>query len=267
MSQNNPPKRIVAVASGKGGVGKSTCTVNLALALQAGGLAVGVLDADIYGPSVPLMLGVKDGVKPKLQDNKHFMPVPAAGLQTMSIGYILESDQAAAWRGPMASNALAQMLGQTRWRNLDYLLIDMPPGTGDIALTLAQKVPLHGALIITTPQRAATGDAAKAMAMFGKVAVPIIGLVENMGIYKCPLCDHEEPLFGTGHTDDLAKDHDTRVIARLPLTPELAAQMDAGKSPLVADPEGDEAAPWRALAESFTKAADRIKSQAPKIQT
>ena len=189
-------KNIVAIASGKGGVGKSTTTVNLALALSSEGANVGILDADIYGPSIPTMLGIKG--KPESLDGQKFLPMLGHNLQANSIGFLVPKDQAMVWRGPMVTQALDQLLRQTAWDNLDYLLIDMPPGTGDIHLTLAQKVPLTGAIIVTTPQEIAVLDARKGLKMFEKVSVPIIGVIENMGVYVCPKCENTEHLFGQG---------------------------------------------------------------------
>ena len=191
-------KTIVAVASGKGGVGKSTTAVNLALALQAEGKKVGLLDADIYGPSIAMMLGVAEGVRPESPDGKSFMPVPAHGLETMSMGYLVTENTPMAWRGPMAAGALQQILEQTRWGELDVLVVDMPPGTGDIQLTLGQKAEVNGAVIVTTPQNIALLDAKKGIEMFAKVKIPVLGIVENMALHICSNCGHEESIFGAG---------------------------------------------------------------------
>ncbi|WP_312854446.1 iron-sulfur cluster carrier protein ApbC [Paludibacterium denitrificans] len=204
-------KNIIAVASGKGGVGKSTTAVNLALALAAEGARVGLLDADIYGPSQPLMLGLQ-GQRPETPDGKHLKPVENYGIQTMSIGYLVDNDQAMVWRGPMVSQALQQLLNDTQWDNLDYLVIDMPPGTGDVQLTLAQKVPVTGAVIVTTPQDIALLDARKGVTMFQKVGVPILGLVENMAIHICSNCGHAEHIFGEGGATKMAADYGVEVL-------------------------------------------------------
>lgn len=211
-------KHIVAVASGKGGVGKSTVTVNLALALSAQGYRVGVLDADIYGPSQAQMLGVEEGVRPQAAADNKFLPLEAHGIQAMSMAFMVNTRDAMVWRGPMVVGAFQQMLTQTQWDNLDFLLIDMPPGTGDIQLTLAQKVPVSGAVIVTTPQDIALLDARKGIEMFRKVNVPVLGVVENMSLYHCEKCGHEAAIFGTGGGDRIAEEYDTTVLGRLPLT-------------------------------------------------
>ena len=205
---NNHPavkgvKNIIAVTSGKGGVGKSTVTVNLALALQAQGARVGILDADIYGPSVPHMLGAADQ-RPTSPDNQHITPIQAHGLFANSIGFLMEADNATIWRGPMASSALSQLLNETLWPDLDYLVIDMPPGTGDIQLTLSQQIPVTGAVVVTTPQDIALLDAVKGISMFNKVSVPVLGIVENMSMHICSNCGHHEPIFGTGGAEKIA---------------------------------------------------------------
>ncbi|HAZ99652.1 MAG TPA: hypothetical protein DCX04_10580, partial [Halomonas sp.] len=211
-------KHIVAVASGKGGVGKSTVTVNLALALSAQGYRVGVLDADIYGPSQAQMLGVEEGVRPQAAADNKFLPLEAHGIQAMSMAFMVNTRDAMVWRGPMVVGAFQQMLTQTQWDDLDFLLIDMPPGTGDIQLTLAQKVPVSGAVIVTTPQDIALLDARKGIEMFRKVNVPVLGVVENMSLYHCEKCGHEAAIFGTGGGDRIAQEYDTQVLGRLPLT-------------------------------------------------
>ncbi len=231
-------KNIIAVASGKGGVGKSTTAVNLALALAQAGARVGLLDADIYGPSQPQMLGVPEGVRPEVVDGNAFRPIPALGLQTMSIGYLVTESTPMVWRGPMVSGALLQLLTQTLWDNLDYLVIDMPPGTGDIQLTLSQKVPVSGAVIVTTPQDIALLDARKGVEMFRKVHVPVLGIVENMSIHICSQCGHHEAIFGEGGGDRMAEEYQTRVLARLPLSLTIREQTDAGKPTVAADPAG-----------------------------
>jgi ATP-binding protein involved in chromosome partitioning len=221
-------KNIIAIASGKGGVGKSTVTANLALALDALGARVGVLDADIYGPSQPTLLGVPLA-RPESLGDKKMKPVMAGTLQTMSIGYLVDIDAAMIWRGPMVSGALQQMIKDTAWDNLDYLLIDLPPGTGDIQLTLAQKIPVTGALIVTTPQDLALLDARKAYHMFRKVHIDVLGLIENMATHTCSHCGHEEAIFGEGGGDRMARQYDLPLLAQLPLDKSVREQADAGQ--------------------------------------
>ncbi|WP_220271973.1 iron-sulfur cluster carrier protein ApbC [Crenobacter cavernae] len=240
-------KNIVAVASGKGGVGKSTTAANLALALAAEGARVGILDADIYGPSQPLMMGLA-GQRPETEDGKHLIPIENYGIQTMSIGYLVDPDQAMVWRGPMVSQALQQLLNDTRWNDLDYLLIDMPPGTGDIQLTLSQKVPVTGAVIVTTPQDIALLDARKGVTMFQKVGVPIIGLVENMATHICSNCGHAEPIFGEGGAEKMAADFGVEVLGSLPLDIGIRLAVDEGKPTVAADPDGQVAELYKAIA-------------------
>lgn len=239
-------KNIIAVASGKGGVGKSTTAVNLALALAAEGANVGVLDADIYGPSQPLMLGIEG--KPETKDGKSFEPMEGHGIQANSIGFLIAPDQPMVWRGPMVTSALEQLLRDTRWRDLDYLVVDMPPGTGDIQLTLAQKVPVTGAVIVTTPQDVALMDATKGMKMFQKVGIPILGIVENMSMHICSNCGHEEHIFGEGGAARMGKEYEVEVLGRLPLDIKIREQTDAGKPPVVADPGGRVAEIYRSIA-------------------
>ncbi|WP_080962067.1 iron-sulfur cluster carrier protein ApbC [Chromobacterium subtsugae] len=239
-------KNIIAVASGKGGVGKSTTAANLALALSAEGARVGLLDADIYGPSQPLMMGLQ-GQRPESADGK-LRPLIGHGIQTMSIGYLVDADQAMVWRGPMVSQALQQLLNDTRWDDLDYLVIDMPPGTGDIQLTLSQKVPVTGALIVTTPQDIALLDARKGVTMFQKVNVPILGLVENMAIHICSNCGHAEHIFGEGGAARMAADFGVELLGSLPLELAIRLAVDAGKPSVAADPAGTPAELYRAIA-------------------
>ncbi|HNT38648.1 MAG TPA: iron-sulfur cluster carrier protein ApbC [Rubrivivax sp.] len=239
-------KNIVAVASGKGGVGKSTTTVNLALALAAEGASVGILDADIYGPSQPMMMGIEG--RPASPDGKSMEPLENYGVQVMSIGFLVEPDQAMIWRGPMATQALDQLLHQTQWRELDYLLVDMPPGTGDIALSLSQRVPLTGAVIVTTPQDIALLDAKKGLKMFEKVGVPILGIVENMAVYCCPNCGHTEHIFGAEGGRRMAEQYAVDYLGALPLNMQIRVQADGGKPSVVADPEGEIAAIYRSVA-------------------
>ncbi len=239
-------KNIVAVASGKGGVGKSTTAINLALALSAEGASVGLLDADIYGPSVPMMAGI-DG-RPDTQDGKTMEPMHSHGLQIMSIGFLVDADQAMIWRGPMATQALEQLLRQTNWKDLDYLIVDMPPGTGDIALTLSQKVPMTGAVIVTTPQDIALIDAKKGIKMFEKVGVPILGLVENMAVHVCSQCGHAEHIFGVDGGKAMAKEYNIDYLGALPLSRTIREQADAGNPTVVSNPDGEIAGLYKAVA-------------------
>ena len=229
-------KNIIAVASGKGGVGKSTTAANLALALSAEGARVGILDADIYGPSLPMMLGING--RPQTKEENTIEPREGHGLQASSIGFLVDQDSPMVWRGPMVTSALEQLLRQTRWRDLDYLIVDMPPGTGDIQLTLSQKVPVTGAVIVTTPQDIALLDARKGLKMFEKVGVPIIGIVENMSTYICPSCGHEEHVFGSGGGQKMCSDYSVDFLGSLPLNLSIREQSDAGCPTVVAEPNG-----------------------------
>ncbi len=259
-------KNIIAVASGKGGVGKSTTTVNLALALAAEGASVGILDADIYGPSQPMMMGISG--RPESEDGKRIEPLENYGVQVMSIGFLIEPDQAMIWRGPMATQALDQLLNQTNWRDLDYLLVDMPPGTGDIALTLSQRVPLTGAVIVTTPQDIALLDAKKGLKMFEKVGVPILGIVENMAVYCCPNCGHTEHIFGADGGKKMAAEYSVAYLGALPLNLSIREQADAGRPTVVADPEGEIAAVYKAVARQVAvKVAGKAKDFSSKFPT
>jgi ATP-binding protein involved in chromosome partitioning len=239
-------KNIVAIASGKGGVGKSTTAVNIALALAAEGANVGVLDADIYGPSQPTMLGV-DG-RPESTDGQTMEPLVAHGVQVNSIGFLIEKDNPMVWRGPMVTSALDQLLRQTNWHDLDYLIVDMPPGTGDIQLTLAQKVPVTGAVIVTTPQDIALLDARKGLKMFEKVDIPILGIVENMSVHICSNCGHVEHIFGSGGGAAMCADYGTTLLGSLPLSIGIREQADSGCPTVVADPDGPVAAIYRDIA-------------------
>ena len=239
-------KNIIAVASGKGGVGKSTTAVNLALALAAEGANVGVLDADIYGPSIPMMMGIAG--KPDSVDGKNMEPMQGHGLQVMSIGFLVEPDQAMIWRGPMATQALDQLLKQTAWKDLDYLIVDMPPGTGDIQLTLSQRVPLTGAVIVTTPQDIALLDARKGIKMFEKVGVPILGIVENMAVHVCTNCGHIEHIFGEDGGKKMAADYQMDYLGGLPLDMQIRLQADGGTPTVVADPNSRVAGLYKAIA-------------------
>jgi ATP-binding protein involved in chromosome partitioning len=239
-------KNIIAVASGKGGVGKSTTAVNLALALAAEGAKVGVLDADIYGPSQPTMLGITG--RPESTDGKTLEPLEAFGLQAMSIGFLIDPDTPMVWRGPMVTQALEQLLKDTNWRDLDYLIVDMPPGTGDVQLTLSQKVPVTGAVIVTTPQDIALLDARKGLKMFEKVGVPIVGIVENMSIHVCSNCGHAEHIFGSGGAERMCADYNVPFLGGLPLDIRIREQTDSGRPTVVADPDGKIAEIYRGIA-------------------
>ena len=239
-------KNVIAVASGKGGVGKSTVAVNLALALASEGAAVGILDADIYGPSQPTMMGIKG--QPESKDGKTLEPLENHGLQVMSIGFLIEEETPMIWRGPMVTQALEQLLNDTNWRDLDYLVIDLPPGTGDVQLTLAQKIPVSGAVIVTTPQNIALLDARKGVKMFEKVDVPLLGIVENMSLHICSKCGHEEPIFGSGGGVKMAQDYGVELLGRLPLDGSICEQTDEGMPPVIADPDGHNARIYREMA-------------------
>jgi ATP-binding protein involved in chromosome partitioning len=239
-------KNIIAVASGKGGVGKSTTAVNLALALAAEGASVGVLDTDIYGPSQPMMLGIAG--RPESKDGKRLEPMEGHGLQAISIGFLIDIDTPMVWRGPMVTQALEQLLKDTNWRDLDYLVVDLPPGTGDIQLTLAQKVPVTGAVIVTTPQDIALIDARKGLKMFEKVGIPILGVVENMSLHVCPKCGHESHIFGSGGAERMSRDYGTELLGQLPLDEAIRKQADSGKPTVVSDPDGKAAEIYRRIA-------------------
>jgi ATP-binding protein involved in chromosome partitioning len=239
-------KNIIAVASGKGGVGKSTTAVNLALALSAEGAKVGILDADIYGPSQPMMLGITG--RPESKDGKSLEPMEGHGLQAMSIGFLIDTETPMVWRGPMVTQALEQLLNDTQWSDLDYLVVDLPPGTGDIQLTLAQRVPVTGAVIVTTPQDIALLDARKGLKMFEKVGIPIIGIVENMSLHICTKCGHEEHIFGTGGGAKMCKDYEVEFLGALPLDINIREQTDSGKPSVVADPNGRVAEIYKEIA-------------------
>ena len=249
-------RNIIAVASGKGGVGKSTVSVNIALALMAEGASVGVLDADIYGPSIPRMLGLSG--KPETTDDRRILPMRAHGLQAMSIGVLVEADQAMIWRGPMATQALQQIVSETKWEGLDYLIVDLPPGTGDIQLTLAQRIPVAGALCVTTPQDVAVDDVRRAAAMFNKVRVPVLGVVENMSTHVCTNCGHEEAVFGTGGGERIAAETGVPLLGQLPLHSDIGRSTDEGRPIVVADPEHPAAMRFREIARAV---AGRLSTQ------
>lgn len=259
-------KNVVAVASGKGGVGKSTTAANLALALAAEGARVGLLDADIYGPSQPMMMGVSG--RPETLDGQNMEPLENYGVQVMSIGFLVNADDAMIWRGPMASQALEQLLHQTHWKDLDYLIVDMPPGTGDIQLTLSQRVPMTGAVIVTTPQDIALLDAKKGIKMFEKVGVPILGIVENMAAHVCSNCGHVEHIFGADGGKKMAADYGMDYLGALPLNMSIRLQADSGKPTVVADPDGEVAAIYKKVARDVAvKIAQQAKDFSSKFPT
>ncbi|MDF1629589.1 MAG: iron-sulfur cluster carrier protein ApbC [Alcanivoracaceae bacterium] len=248
MAALDQVSNIIAVSSGKGGVGKSTTAVNLALALQAEGARVGVLDADVFGPSLPLMLGVPEGQRPQVKDGRLFIPIQAHGLQTMSMGYLIDEGTPVVFRGPKASGALLQLVEQTLWDHLDYLIIDMPPGTGDIQLTLAQRVPVAGAVVVTTPQDIALLDAIKGIEMFRKTDIRVLGIVENMAMHVCSSCGHVEHIFGEGGGARVAERYDTALLGSLPLSRAIREQADGGAPTVVAEPDSPEAEVYRQVA-------------------
>ena len=255
LSPHSRIRNVIAVGSGKGGVGKSTTAVNLALALKALGARVGVLDADIYGPSVPAMLGLSG--RPESPDNKSIEPLRAFGVEAMSIGFLIEPDSPMIWRGPMATSALTQLFNDTLWDDLDFLLIDLPPGTGDIQLTLSQKIPVAGAVIVTTPQDIATLDARKALNMFEKVEVPVLGIIENMAVHTCSNCGQVEHLFGEGGGERMAAQYGVPLLGSLPLEIGIREQGDAG-TPITA------AAPASSAAQAYLRAAERLIEEVAK---
>jgi len=241
-------KNIIAVASGKGGVGKSTTAANLALALAREGARVGILDADIYGPSQGVMFGIAEGTRPQIREQKWFVPIKAHGVEVMSMAFLTDDNTPMVWRGPMVSGALLQLVTQTAWDDLDYLVIDMPPGTGDIQLTLAQKVPVAGSVIVTTPQDLALLDAKKGVEMFRKVNIPVLGVVENMAVHICSNCGHAEHLFGEGGGEKLASQYGVDLLASLPLSMLIREQADSGKPTAIAEPESQIAMVYQELA-------------------
>lgn len=247
-------KNVIAVASGKGGVGKSTVAVNLALAMKVEGARVGLLDADIYGPSQGSMLGVPEGTRPEIHQQSLMEPIEAHGIQCMSMSFMASDRTPMVWRGPMASGALQQLVGQTRWDNLDYLIVDMPPGTGDIQLTLCQQVALSGAVIVTTPQDIALLDAQKGIEMFRQVNVPVLGIVENMSVHICSECGHKETIFGEGGGLVIAEEYGTRLLASLPLSIEIRQLLDSGQPPVAVDPESEISLVFRDIARAVAAA-------------
>ena len=245
-------KNIIAIASGKGGVGKSTTTVNLALALQQEGAKVGILDADIYGPSIPTMLNLKE--KPQSKDGKSMQPLTAYGLQVMSIGVLIEEDSPMIWRGPIVTQTLTQLLKETNWEDLDYLVIDLPPGTGDVQLTLAQQIPVTGAVIVTTPQQVSLIDAKKGLKMFEKVEIPVIGIIENMSTHICSNCGHEEAIFGEHGGEQMAKQYSVDFLGSLPLDKRIREEADQGQPTVTADPSSEIAQKYRTMAHKVSSA-------------
>ena len=259
-------KNIIAVASGKGGVGKSTTAVNLALALAAEGAQVGILDADIYGPSQPMMMGISG--QPETLDGKTMEPLENHGLQVSSIGFMVDPGEPMVWRGPIVTQALQQLLEQTNWRNLDYLIVDMPPGTGDVQLTLSQKVPVTGAVIVTTPQDIALLDARKGLKMFEKVGIPILGIVENMSTHICSNCGHAEPIFGVGGGEKMCAEYGVDFLGALPLTMSIREQADSGTPTVVAEPNGTIAEIYKSIARKVAiKVAEKAKDMTSKFPT
>ena len=259
-------KNIIAIASGKGGVGKSTTAVNLALALSVEGARVGILDADIYGPSQPMMLGIN--AQPEANENKKFNPIISHGIQSMSIGYLIDNNTPMIWRGPMVSSALQQLINDTQWDNLDYLIVDLPPGTGDIQLTLSQKIPVSGAVIVTTPQDIALLDARKAIAMFQKVNVAVLGVVENMSTHICTQCGHQEDIFGAGGAAKLAQQYQVDFLGGLPLDIKIREQADGGNPTVIAEPDSANALAYREIARhTAAKLSLQVKNYSAKFPT
>ena len=259
-------KNIIAVASGKGGVGKSTTAANLALALAAEGAQVGILDADIYGPSQPTMMGISG--RPTTEDGKTMEPLENHGLQVSSIGFLVDQDEAMVWRGPIVTQALQQLITQTNWRDLDYLVVDMPPGTGDVQLTLSQKVPVTGAVIVTTPQDIALLDARRGLKMFEKVGIPILGIVENMSMHICSNCGHAEAIFGTGGGEKMCADFKVDFLGALPLTMSIREQADSGTPTVAAEPDGKIAEIYKAIARKVAiKVAEKARDMSSKFPT
>ena len=261
MSKLDNIKNIICIASGKGGVGKSTTAGNLALALVQSQNRVGLFDADIYGPSLPLMLGVQPGTRPEIKDQKFMLPIQAHGLVCNSMGFLVDEDTAMVWRGPMVTSAFNQILNDTLWSELDYLIVDMPPGTGDIQLNLAQSVNVAGAIIVTTPQDVALLDARKGIEMFRKVDIPIIGIVENMSIHVCSACGHEEAIFGSGGGEKLSTDYGVDVIGKLPLDISIRQRTDEGLPSVISEPSSPPAQAYLELGQNVEKRMGQIESE------
>lgn len=260
MNKQTNIKHIICVASGKGGVGKSTTAVNLSVALSQLGNRVGLLDADIYGPSIPLMLGVPEGTRPEIREQKYIVPISAHGIECNSMGFLVDARTAMVWRAPMIVSAFNQILNDTAWSDLDYLIIDMPPGTGDIQLSLAQSTRVTGAVVVTTPQDVALLDARKGIEMFNKVGVPILGVVENMSTHICSNCGHEEAVFGSGGGDRLASEYSVNVLGRLPLELGIRQQTDSGNPVVASDPEGAAAQAYLALANVLMEQVSQLET-------
>lgn len=256
-------KNIIAVASGKGGVGKSTSAVNLALALAAEGANVGILDADIYGPSVGMMLGIPDGTRPRTEEDKFFVPVEAHGIQAMSMAFLVTEQTPMVWRGPMVSGALMQLLTQTRWQDIDFLIVDMPPGTGDIQLTLSQKIPVTASIVITTPQDIALLDCKKGIEMFRKVEIPVLGVIENMSVHICSQCGHHEPLFGEGGGERIAAQYETELLGQMPLHQTIREQTDAGTPTVIAESDSEVALLYKDIARKVGALLSQRSAQGP----
>lgn len=260
-------KHLIAVASGKGGVGKSTTTVNLALALKMLGKNVGIMDADIYGPSIPTMLGVAEGIRPQAAEGNRMIPIAAHGLHTISMGNLTTDETPIVWRGPMASGALVQILTETLWNDIDILIVDLPPGTGDIQLTLAQQIPVAGAVVVTTPQDIALKDAVKAVEMFTKVSIPLVGIVENMAVHVCAKCGHQEHIFGQGGAQMMSEKYGVDLLGSMPLKAQIREDLDDGIPTLVKSPDGDIALRYKGIAEQVIAKLDgnELAQQGPDI--
>lgn len=260
-------KHLIAVASGKGGVGKSTTSVNVALALSKQGKTVGLLDADIYGPSIPTMLGIAEGTRPEVSDGNRLIPIEAHGLQTISMGNLTTEDTPVVWRGPMASGALVQILTETLWHEVDVLVVDLPPGTGDIQLTLAQKAPVSGAVVVTTPQDIALKDAVKAVEMFSKVSIPLLGIVENMAVHVCSQCGHSEHIFGQGGAQLMSDKYALDLLGSMPIDKRIREDLDDGIPTLIKSPDGEIASNYQTIAAKILEKleSDDLAQSSPEI--